>query len=273
MNAKEASSVLMVFVKVLLISGFIVFCFLRYMESRMLFYPVASVDVFPDKVGLKFQKVTITTVDKLAIQGWFTASSGAKYTILFCHGNAGNISHRLDKLRFFDQLGYNVLIFDYRGYGESQGKPSEPGFYRDVEAAYAYLLSQGIGPDRIIGYGESLGGAVITELAFTKPVRALILDSTFSSIKDMAREIMPWLPSWMLASRFDSEAKVRSIGCPKLMIHSVNDEIVPFRLGQKLYAAAGGSKVFLQVHGGHNSNFYESQDVWLAGISGFIKNL
>lgn len=259
--------------KVLFVGGVLIFGIIRYMESRMLFYPVRSLEVFPDKAGLNYKNVFITTDDKVVINAWFVPATGARYTVLFAHGNAGNISHRLDKLRAFNRLGYNVLIFDYRGYGRSQGRPSEPGLYMDVQAAYEYLLSQGIKADKVIAYGESLGGAVVTELACRRSLKGLILDSTFSSIKDMTREVMPFLPSWMLASRFDSAAKVRSIACPKLMVHSMNDEIVPYRLGQRLYAAALGPKVFLELHGGHNSNFYESQDIWSAGVGDFVNNL
>jgi fermentation-respiration switch protein FrsA (DUF1100 family) len=260
--------------KFLLRTAFLVvvalFVLFRYIEARILFYPTRALEVFPDQAGLKFREVFFEADDKVKLNGWFVPSDGARHTVLFCHGNAGNISHRLEKIRFFNELGLNVFIFDYRGYGQSQGKPSEKGLYKDIEAAYGYLRSQGIADDQIIGYGESLGGAVIVELAFRKTMKALILDSTFASIKEMVRNFNPLLPSWVLSSRFDSEAKIRSIRIPKLIIHSLNDEIIPYAQGKKLYAAAGEPKTFLQIRGAHNSNFFESELLLRKGIGDFM---
>ena len=247
--------------------------FLRYIEPRTLFYPAKHLDSFPDQAGLKFQKVFFEAVDKEKLNGWFIPSIGSKYTILFCHGNAGNISHRIEKLKFFNDLGCSVFIFDYRGYGESQGRPSENGFYKDVEAAYRYLLSQGISNNQIIGYGESIGGAVIVDLASKETIKALILDSTPSSVKDMIKCAYPFVPPWVFSSRFDSEDKIRSIRFPKLIVHSFNDEIVPYQLGKKLYESACEPKAFLQIHGGHNSNFYESKELLRKRVGDFIGNL
>ena len=247
--------------------------FLRYIEPRKLFYPAKNIDFFPDRVGLSFQEVFFETADKVKLNGWLIPSTDSKYTILFCHGNAGNISHRIAKLKFFNDLGCSVFIFDYRGYGKSQGRPSENGFYRDAEAAYGYLLSRGISDNQIIGYGESIGGAVIIYLASKKTIKALILDSTLSSVKDMIKCAYPFIPSWVFASRFDSENKIRSIRIPKLIIHSLNDEIVPYQLGKKLYESACEPKNFLQIYGGHNSSFYESKELLRRSIGDFIKQV
>lgn len=264
--------VVKVSIKVLIVIGLLVL-FLRYIEARTLFYPTKEVASFPDRAGLEFQDVFFTTTDNLKLNGWFIPGEDAEYTILFCHGNAGNITHRIEKLRFFNELGCNVFIFDYRGYGKSPGKPSEAGLYKDTKAAYDYLLSQGISADQIIGYGESIGGAAIVELALKEKMKAMILDSTITNVKDMVKCTYPFIPYWLFSSRFDSESKIRSIVIPKLIVHSLNDEIVSFRLGRKLYAAASEPKDFLQIYGGHNSNFYESEELLKTTVSNFIEGL
>jgi uncharacterized protein len=246
---------------------------LRYIEVRTLFYPTKQLASFPDRAGLGFKDIFFKAADNVELNGWFIPWKDAKYTILFSHGNAGNISHRIEKLKFFNKLGYNVFIFDYEGYGKSQGKPSEKNLYRDVTAAYGYLLSSGITQEQIIGYGESIGGAVIVDLASRKSIKAIILDSTLTSVKDMIKDVYPFLPYWVFSSRFDSEAKISNIKIPKLIIHSQDDEIIPFKLGKKLYEASVEPKEFLKIQGGHNSNFFESEKILKEKISDFIGDL
>ena len=166
-----------------------------------------------------------------------------------------------------------MFIFDYRGYGRSQGRPSEKGLYLDAGAAYEYLVAQGITANTIIGYGESLGGAVIIDAASKNTMAALIVDSSFSSAKDMIKAIYPFLPHWIFASKFYSSWKIKNINIPKLIIHSINDEIIPYRLGRKLYDEAAPPKEFLDIRGGHNSNFFESEDILKERISAFLKGL
>jgi fermentation-respiration switch protein FrsA (DUF1100 family) len=260
-----------IFPAALIISSLILF--LRYIETRTLFYPIKEISFLPDQANLEFQDVFFKTNDFLKLNGWFIPCKNSEYTVLFCHGNAGNISHRIEKLRLFHTLGCNVFIFDYRGYGLSRGTPSEAGLYKDAQAAYKYLLSQGILESRIIGYGESIGGSVIVDLAWRQKLKAIILDSSFSSVKDMIKYTYPLIPYWVFSSRFDSERKIKSLKIPKLIIHSLNDEIVPYQLGKKLYAAASEPKDFLQIRGGHNSNFYESEGLMREKIGDFIKKL
>lgn len=257
----------------ILIALGLLFLYLRYIESRTLFYPTKTIEVSPKDIGLAFEDISLKTSDNIKISAWLVPTDNAEHTILFCHGNAGNISHRIEKLKFFHDLQCNILIFDYRGYGHSVGRPNEQGLYRDAQAAYDYLLSRNIPANKIIAYGESLGGAVATELASNNKIEALILESTFSNIKDMIKKTFPLLPYWVLASRFDSETKIRSLSIPKLIIHSINDEIVPYELAEKLYAAAALPKELAQVHGGHNSCFYESATLFREKISAFLDNL
>jgi fermentation-respiration switch protein FrsA (DUF1100 family) len=265
-------SILRLLISVTLAIG-LFFLFLRYIEFRTIFYPTKEVTSFPDRAGLDFQDVFFKAAQNVELNGWFVPSKDAKYTVLFCHGNAGNISHRIEKLKFFNELGCNVFIFDYEGYGKSQGKPSEANLYRDARAAYEYLLSRGIAQDQVIGYGESIGGAVIVDLASRQTMKAVILDSTFTSVRDMTRYAYPFLPYWIFSSRFDSEAKIRNIKVPKLIIHSQDDEIVPFQMGRKLFEASAQPKEFLKVQGGHNSNFFESAGSLRERISNFVRDL
>jgi hypothetical protein len=268
LSAKSLSQVVFLFLFLSL-----ALIYLRYFQRRTLFYPAKEIEFSPKEEGLDFKEIFFNTPDHLKLHSWFIPAKDARYTVLFCHGNAGNISHRLEKIIFFNRLGCNVFIFDYRGYGQSQGEPSENGLYTDAKSAYNYLLSRGIKAEQIIGYGESLGTAAIIDLASKEKMRALIIDSAFSSGKDMARAVYPFLPYWIFSVRLDSVGKIKSINAPKLMIHSVNDEIVPYRLGKKLYEAALPPKEFLEVHGGHNSCFYESEDILKEKIADFLKQI
>lgn len=247
--------------------------YLRYIERRSLFYPQREIEFSPKEVGIDFEDVFFATRDNIKLNGWFIPAQDSRYTVLFCHGNAGNISHRFEKINFFRQSGCAVFIFDYRGYGRSQGSPDEKGLYRDAKAAYDYLLSRGVAAGQIIGYGESLGGAVIIDLASKNKMRALIIESTFSSAKDMIRHIYPFLPYWLFASRLDSAGKIKSINIPKLIIHSLNDEIVPYKLGLKLYEGAAAPKELLQIRGGHNTCFYDSEKILRKRIRYFLDSL
>lgn len=251
----------------------LVVIYLRFMERRTLFYPTREIEYSPKEFGLNFEDIFFKTPDNVDLNGWFVPNPNARYTILFCHGNAGNISHRIEKLKFFQDLGVNIFIFDYRGYGRSKGSPSEKGLYLDTQGAYNYLLSRGLAPEQIIGYGESIGAAAVIDLAYKNKIKGLISDSAPSSAKDMVKVVYPYLPYWVFTLRLDSLYKIKSITIPKLIIHSVNDEIVPFRLGKKLYDYAAEPKEFLQVRGGHNSCFFESEALFKEKIAEFLKRI
>ncbi len=225
----------------------------RYLERNGVFFPGKDMVLDPSRAGLSFEDLYLTTADGVRINAWFVPHSRAGTTLIFAHGNAGTMSDRVIKVKFFHDLGLNVLIFDYRGYGRSQGKPSEKGLYLDAQAAYDHLKSRGdVDKNRIIAYGASLGGPVAVDLACHRPLAALVVDSSITSAKDMAGILYPYLPSFLLSLKFDSISKVKYLKMPKLFMHSPDDHVVPFSMGSRLFEAAAAPKEFLRTSGGHN---------------------
>ncbi len=248
--------------------------YLRYFEHKALYFPMREIELTPEIIDLSYKDIYFSTEDNIKLNAWFVPAKDSRFTVLFCHGNGGNICHRIEKIQMLNTLGLDVFIFDYRGYGKSGGRPSEKGFYRDVSAAYEYLIyEKKISPDRIVLYGESLGGAVAIDLAARARVKALITESTFSSTKDVARVIYPYFPVFLISSKFDSLDKIKNIKVPKLIIHSQNDEIVPFAQSEKLFNAAPEPKRRVILVGPHNSCFMDSEERYVAGIKEFLKHL
>jgi fermentation-respiration switch protein FrsA (DUF1100 family) len=223
-------------------------------------------------VNLIYEEVTFETEDGKQLFGWFLPANDTSPVLLFSHGNAGNIGTRLKSLEVFHNLGLSIFTYDYRGYGDSEGTPSENGTYLDAEAAWEHLVEErGISEDRLIIFGRSLGGAVSAWLAEKHTPKALILESTFTSFDDFASDLAPFLPIGLL-SRFDynTEEHVGAVDCPVLIIHSRDDETVPFDHGQSLFESAKAPKVFLEVSGDHNTGFLSSRDTYEAGIDAFV---
>lgn len=249
--------------------------YLFLMQAKLLYYPdVPSryLTASPADIGLEYESVTITTRDEVMINGWFIPANQERGTLLFFHGNAGNISHRLDSLKIFNDLGLSTFIIDYRGYGRSQGALSEQGTYMDAEAAWSYLTeSRKIPARQIIVFGRSLGGAIAAHIAAVESPGALILESAFTSVPDMAARLYPIFPVRLL-SRFQYNTKntIASVSCPVLIIHSRDDEIIPYDNGKKLYESAREPKRFLEIQGGHNEGFLVSGMAYTGGIDSFI---
>jgi hypothetical protein len=249
---------------------------LYLMQNRMVFLanmPGRALTATPADIGLTYQEVTIGTKDGERLHGWYVpADPGHPGVVLFFHGNAGNISHRLDSLAIFHALGLDTLIIDYRGYGESTGSPSEQGTYRDAEAAWNYLVGErGIAPERIIVFGRSLGGAVAAWLASRVRPGGVIIESCFSSGTDMAKRLYPFLPARLITRlRYPVTDYVRDIQSPLLVVHSRDDEIIPFDMGQAIFRAAPEPKSFLALNGDHNMGFLLSREAYLAGLESFI---
>lgn len=241
-------------------------------QSRLIYFPQQQISNTPKDIGLDYTSVNIATSDGETLHGWWVPAHDAKGTVLFFHGNAGNISHRINYLKMFKQLGYNTLLFDYRGYGQSSGVPSESGTYLDAQAVWRYVTeTQGIAAAQIVLFGESLGGAVAAWLAAREKPGLLVLASTFTSVPDMAAEIYPFLPvRWLARFHYNTLESLQSVTCPVLIAHSADDEIVPFEQSQQLLQAAPEPKEFLFLYGGHNSGFIFMQPEWIKSLGTFM---
>jgi fermentation-respiration switch protein FrsA (DUF1100 family) len=231
-----------------------------------------SLIYFPTKGGVgpsPGQEVWLTCSDGVKIHGWYVAHPDARVTLLFLHGNAGNLEDRRDMLVRLRELPANVLLVDYRGYGRSEGKPDEPGLYRDARAAYDWLLTKAP-PGRIVVLGKSLGAGPACELASTVPCGGLIVQSAFTRAPDMASRVLPlfFWARWIMSSKYDNLAKVASIRCPKLFIHSRSDEIIPFVMAERLFAAAADPKEHEWYDGGAGHN-----DLWIVHARDYFPRL
>jgi uncharacterized protein len=224
--------------------------------DALLYFPSRRHDATPASLGLDGEDVEMSTEDGERLHGWWiTAAAGSRRGhVVHFHGNAGNISHRLPEAAALSGAGFDVLLFDYRGYGLSTGRPHEAGLYRDARAARAAVVARSrVDPSRLFHLGESLGGAVALALALEHPPRGLVLQSTFTSVRDMARVHYPVVPPFLLPDAFPSLRRVPHLRAPLLIVHGDADDIVPFAQGEALFAAAPPPKRFHRVAGaGHN---------------------
>ena len=241
-------------------------------QARLVYFPEKQLNNTPSVIGLDYTTVSIPVSDGETLHGWWMSVPDAKGTVLFFHGNAGNISHRINYLTMFKRLGYSTLLFDYRGYGQSSGTPSESGTYRDAQAAWHYLTgTQGIAAARIVLFGESLGGAVAGWLAAREKPGLLVLASTFTSVPELAAEIYPFLPvRWISRFEYNTLKSLQSVTCPVFIAHSPEDDIIPFKHGQRLFQAALQVKQFLPLEGGHNTGFIFMQPPWIKSLGAFM---
>lgn len=244
-------------------------------QSGMLYLPnlpSRELTATPQAIGLAYEDVRMRTDDGVQLHGWYIPAAQPRGTLLFFHGNAGNISHRLDSIRIFNELRLSVFIFDYRGYGQSEGSPSEVGTQRDAIAAWRFLTEErGVSPRQIVMFGRSLGAAVAAWLATQREPGALILESAFTSVPDVAAEYYWWLPVRLLA-RFDYATRdyVGGARCPVLVVHSPDDEIIAFKHGEAIFAAAREPKELLRLRGSHNEGFLLSGATYTGGLDAFL---
>ena len=251
-----------------------------FYQGRMVFLahlPGRELTTSPQDIGLAFESVKIPTQDGERIHGWYvpaTESGGSRGVLLFFHGNAGNISHRLDSIAIFNRLGLDVLIIDYRGYGQSTGKPGEKGLYKDGQAAWEYLTDQrSIDPQRIIIFGRSLGAVVAASVAAGQSPGGLIIESGFTSGVDMARRLYWFLPARLITRlEFPLIDFVHEVRSPVLVIHSRDDEIIPFDMGETIFKTIQSQeKTFLEIWGGHNTGFYLSETIYIPAMEKFVQ--
>lgn len=240
--------------------------------SSAIYHPERTMRYTPASAGLTYEDIRMETQDGICISGWWVPTVRPRGTVLFCHGNGGNIASYLDSILLGNRLGLNVFIFDYRGYGYSDGTPTENGTYLDADAAWSYLVTErGIAPEQIIVWGRSLGGAIAARTAARHRSGLVIVESAFTSLKDLVNDRFRWVPAWVLKDHaYDTMHHLEQVDVPVLVIHSPDDEMIPFRHGKMLYDAIKGPKAFLQIKGSHNRGYLDSMDVYESGINDFI---
>ena len=241
-------------------------------QSRLIFFPERDILMTPAELNLPYEDVFLHTRDGTRIHGWYVRHGQPRATVLFFHGNAGNISQRLDSVERFYRMGLSVLIIDYHGYGRSGGTPSEAGSYQDARAAWAYLTGElKLPAQQVVVFGRSLGGAVAVWLAGESRPGALIIESTFTSVVDLGKRFYPYLPvHWLARIRYPTLDRISQLNCPLLVIHSRDDEIIPFEHGQRLYEAARVPKEFMEISGAHNDGYFLAGRKYIDGLQNFI---
>jgi len=256
---------------------YVLVCVYIYLaQHKMIYYPTDDVAVLPEEVKLDYEEFFINAGQKDTICAWFFPKEVnylTNMTVLFADGNAGNMSYRLETVLFLNKLGANVLMFDYRGYWKSSGKPSETATYEDAMACYNWMIEvKEIKPENIVLFGRSLGGAIMIDLAAKVKCAGLIVESSFTSAPEVATEIFPFFPVRYLSKyKYDSLKKIKNINCPLLVTHSPEDDIIPFRMGQMLFDEAKEPKQFVLLSGGHNDRDYLQDSTYRSAVSALIK--
>jgi fermentation-respiration switch protein FrsA (DUF1100 family) len=251
---------------------------LRWFEHRQIYQPYRELEATGSELGRPFEDVYFQTADGVKLNGWFfpadTSSTRKRLVYLLCHGNAGNISHRLDHCAALLETGPAVFIFDYRGYGRSEGRPGEEGTYLDAQAAHQWLRQRGFAATNIIALGESLGGGIASELALRETLGGLILQSTYTSVMDLGRELFPWLPvRWLGTVKYDTLGKLPRVKVPVLVLHSRGDRLIGFHHAEKNFAAACEPKLFWKIAGEHNRFLEGGRARYVEGLSRFLAQI
>lgn len=244
---------------------------LAVMERRFLYFPLRRLDAAPADYGLRSEDLDLEASDGVRLRGWWIRAKGERVVLLF-HGNGGNVSHRLERARLFvDALGVDLFLVDYRGYGLSEGTPSERGLYRDGLAIYDAARERGFAPERIVLHGESLGCAVALEVALARPASGIVLETPFLSVPALARKHYPFVPTFVIRSRFDAASKVARVTAPKLFLVAERDEIAPAAQGRALFELAPPPKDLFVIPGaGHNDTYSVGGHPYLAAWRRFL---
>ena len=259
-----------------LVGGYLLLLAFMYLfQGKLIFLPSSDLIVTPQDAGLNAEDVWIETGDGEQLHGWYFPNNSAEYVVVLSHGNDGNISNRIDIAKFLQEIGVSVLIYDYRGYGQSSGEPSEEGFYSDIEAVINYLKTEEkYSEQRMILYGRSLGGAVASYAASKFDVSGLVLDSAFKNLKAMVSDLYPFVPAFLASYEFPTEQYLQQLsGMPVMIMHSPNDTIVDISHGRALFEIAKEPKTFVELRGGHNDSFHASVDIHSKSWKAFLRVL
>jgi pimeloyl-ACP methyl ester carboxylesterase len=244
--------------------------FTAWLAHRSVYFPMRYPQgEWQDAQWLGVTDVRLTSADRLKLHGWYKHQEKSALVTLFLHGNAGNVTHRDLHIRAIGSTGSSVLVPDYRGYGRSEGTPTEKGLYADARAAYDWLRAQGWRAEQIVIQGESLGSAVAVDLATQAPCAGLVLEAPFTSVSEVAGRVVPVVGSWLVGG-FDSKSKIGRLRVPLLIIHGTNDEVIGYDLGRALFEAAPQPKEFLAIDGaGHNNLVPAGGDTYLRKLREF----
>ncbi len=257
--------------------GLLVIAFMLYrFEHSQVYHPTRDAESTPDDVGRPAEEIWLNTSDGLRLHAWFfaaeKASPRARFVMLFCHGNGGNLTSRPGYYRAILETGVSLLTFDYRGYGRSGGQPSEAGTYTDAATAYQWLRTRGFAPEHILVWGESLGGGIASQLAATERVGGLVLQSTFTSIPDIGAELFPWLPVKLISRiKYDTLSRLPEIPCPVVVMHSRADTTIGFHHGERNFAVARETKAFVEIGGDHNDALLANRAAYVAGAEHVVQ--
>jgi len=226
----------------------------------------------PADVDLAYEDIHFRAADNTLLHGWYCAQGHDNKVILLFHGNTGNISDCLESLQMFANMGYSCFVFDYRGYGHSEGQPNEQGSYQDADAAWEWLLREKHhAPDDVVIIGRSLGAAIAAHVASHHRAAAVVFESTFTSLPDIAAETHRLVPA-RLMTRFDYNtlARIPRIHSPILIVHGRDDRVIGFHHGERLYTAANEPKAFLEINGDHATGFIHSGEKYTRGLQEFL---
>lgn len=244
-------------------------------QSKLIFLPSSVFIVTPQEAGVQADDFWIDTEDGERLHGWFFPQEGSEYVVVLSHGNAGNISNRIDIAKLLNETGLAVVLYDYRGYGKSSGKPDEKGFYKDIEAVIEFLKTEkNYSEEQMIMYGRSMGGAVASYAAIQFDVSGLVLDSTFKNLKAMVKDLYPFVPAFLARHEFPVESYLKQLpSMPVMIMHSPKDEIVGISHAKYLYRLADDPKKFVKLRGGHNENFHASTDIIRSSWQEFLQSV
>ena len=257
----------------ILASAYVLICVLALVfQPKLVYFPGPPPSWTPDQEGFEYRDLTLRTSDGVDLHAWYFPADEPRGAVIVSHGNAGTIANRVPHAQAFLAAGFSVLLYDYRGYGRSAGRPSEAGTYRDAEAAYDWLTADaGVAPAQVVSYGESLGGGVALELAHRRSVGAVVLESAFTSLPDVGRRFYPWLPVKLLSRIvYDNRSKIAELRVPVLVIHSPGDEIVAYDFGRELFRLAHEPKTFLVTEAGHNDGGFLRRPEWREAVGEFL---
>lgn len=241
-------------------------------EERNLYIPGDTITLTPKNIGLSYEDLYIKTEDGESLNAWFVPAKDAEITLLYFTGRAGNLSDTVSLIKIFNSMGINVFSFDYRGYGNSSGKPNEKGLYKDGRAAFDYLLTRkDINKDKIVAYGKSLGGPVAADLCLRRKLAGLILEGSLASLRTYVGDMGGFLPTELLVSeKFNTIAKVQKIHIPKLIVHGMDDDVIPFAEGRLIFNKAGLPKEFLPYDGGHDDEVFITSESYKNRLNKFF---